>query len=101
MGFVTERCLPWMRPVAYYTTLVTNLWGFLDAVRRYPSLPEIDSFHFVKQMILLTAKVLSLAIGFEWRKASTMLPTSIALSVFVFVGNFLFVSCYVIALPLD
>jgi hypothetical protein len=46
-----------------YLSLVTNLWGGLDALLRYPAAHSLDSFFTAKQLLLLTAKTIGYAFG--------------------------------------
>jgi hypothetical protein len=46
-----------------YLSLVTNLWGGLDALLRYPAAHSLESAFTAKQLLLLTAKTIAYAIG--------------------------------------
>lgn len=41
-----------------------NLWGYVDAVYRFPSVPELESFFCLKLVICVIAKTVVYSIGF-------------------------------------
>lgn len=51
------------RPWVAYLSLVTNLWGGLDALLRYPAAHPLESLFTAKQLSLLTAKTIGYAFG--------------------------------------
>eukprot|EP00747_Dinoflagellata_sp_TGD_P031730 gnl/TRDRNA2_/TRDRNA2_135515_c0_seq1.p1 gnl/TRDRNA2_/TRDRNA2_135515_c0~~gnl/TRDRNA2_/TRDRNA2_135515_c0_seq1.p1 ORF type:complete len:228 (-),score=35.59 gnl/TRDRNA2_/TRDRNA2_135515_c0_seq1:340-1023(-) len=60
IGFTTVGfTYPWV----CYVSLLTNLWGGLDAVLRFPAGHDLESFFSVKQFMLLLVKTFSYAFG--------------------------------------
>jgi hypothetical protein len=57
----TGRMCGWMA----WVILVGNVWGFLDAVLRFPVFHDVSSFFTLKQCSLVTFKVVCLRYGFE------------------------------------
>lgn len=55
----------WQSRLMLCTLLLTNGWGWLDAVRRFPSLPRADSFFIRKQVALLLAKLVLMALSIK------------------------------------
>lgn len=52
---------PWVA----YLSVVTNLWGGLDALLRYPAAHSLESLFTAKQLLLLTAKTIGYAFGMK------------------------------------
>lgn len=52
---------PWVLAVIF----VANVWGMLDAFLRFPVVHDIDSLFGLKQVILITLKLIGYAIGFH------------------------------------
>mmetsp|Transcript_35799 Transcript_35799/g.102890 ORF Transcript_35799/g.102890 Transcript_35799/m.102890 type:complete len:222 (+) Transcript_35799:82-747(+) len=52
---------PWMLAVI----LISNCWGMMDAFLRFPVVHSIDSLFGLKQVVLITAKLIGYALGFR------------------------------------
>lgn len=85
-----------MRRWVVGVVLFTNVWGGLDALLRYPSVYDLDSFFSVKQLGLLLAKSFSYAIGIIHFK----LHVAVSLIVLLLISWGLVV-VYLMALPPD
>lgn len=48
-----------------FVVLITNAWGMLDALLRFPIIHDIDSFFGLKQVALIAVKLAGYALGFE------------------------------------
>jgi len=55
----------WQSRLMSCTLLLTNGWGWLDAVWRFPKPPRADSFFTRKQVALLLAKLALMALSFK------------------------------------
>ncbi|CAK0816237.1 unnamed protein product [Prorocentrum cordatum] len=86
------RMYGWMVPVI----LVGNVWGFLDAVLRFPIVYDVGTFFTLKQCFLVTGKVVCLSCGFEDLNYESMLWLLVVLVV-----NAFFPLLYTLALPID
>jgi len=88
----TGHMYGWMVPVI----LVGNVWGFLDAVLRFPIVYDVGTFFTLKQCFLVTFKVVSLSCGFEDLNYENMLWL-----LAILVVNAFFPLLYTLALPID
>lgn len=86
------RMYGWMVPVI----LVGNVWGFLDAVLRFPIVYDVGTFFTLKQCFLVTFKVVCLSCGFADLNYENMLWLLVILVV-----NAFFPLLYTLALPID
>lgn len=90
----TESLRPWM----VFPISIVNIWGYTDAVLRFPVIHQIDSFFTVKNLVLLAFKVAMLAFGF--RKLDIV--SNACLMVFLMVMNVLGLpALYFAALPVE
>jgi len=67
MATVAEYSLIYLDLLHWWMAIVLficNFWGFLDALLRFPVLHDFDTAFSVKQVVLLCAKMASLALGF-------------------------------------
>ena len=44
--------------------MIVNVWGYLDAVLRFPSVPQLESFFCLKPIIGVILKTVAYSIGF-------------------------------------
>jgi len=90
----TDSIHPWFA----FSIVFVNIWGYLDAVMRFPVVHDIESFFVVKNVILMAGKVGMLAFGFK--KLAFINNTCVML--FFMVMNLIGIpSLYLVALPLD
>jgi hypothetical protein len=88
----TGRMHVWM----LWVILISNLWGFLDAVLRFPLVYDVGTFFTLKQCLLVTLKVVCLACGFEDLDYENLMWLLVVLVV-----NAFFPLLYTLALPID
>jgi len=88
----TGHMYGWMVPVIF----VGNVWGFLDAVMRFPIVYDVGTFFTLKQCFLVTFKVVCLSCGFEDLNYENMMWLLVILVV-----NAFFPLLYTLALPID
>mmetsp|Transcript_2997 Transcript_2997/g.5236 ORF Transcript_2997/g.5236 Transcript_2997/m.5236 type:complete len:206 (-) Transcript_2997:25-642(-) len=82
-------------PWAVGFLVLTNGWGWLDAVLRYPLLHDIDSFFTLKNMLLILLKILWLILVFMRSKTN---PVSFVICAMLAIIAPMF---YAMMLPLD
>jgi hypothetical protein len=67
---VFAHCLGYTRSFVLPLVTFINVYGYCDAVLRFPSIPRLDSFFAAKLLICLIAKTVVYATGFihihEW-----------------------------------
>lgn len=76
--------------------MLCDLWGSVDAILRYPSVYDFNSFFSLKQVVLLIAKTCSYAFGIT----NFNLPIAICL-ILVLLFTWLLPMMYLVALPFD
>lgn len=86
------RMCDWMGRVI----LVGNVWGFLDAVLRFPRIYNVNAFFTLKQCLLVALKVICLTYSFKDLNYENMVWLFALLLV-----NILFPLVYVMALPVE
>ncbi|CAK0856350.1 unnamed protein product [Prorocentrum cordatum] len=89
----------WVGYVSVWTVwviLVCSVWGFIDAVLRYPIVYDPGSFFVIKQCVLLCLKVVCMACGLEALDKDGILRL-----LTLFVANATFPLLYTLALPIS
>jgi len=88
----TGRMYEWM----VWVILICNVWGFLDAVMRFPIVYDVGTFFTLKQCFLVTFKVVCLSCGFE-----DLDYVNVMWLLVILVVNAFFPLLYTLALPID
>lgn len=85
-----------VRSWVMWVSLLTNFWGALDAVLRFPAAHDLESFFSLKQLFLLLTKTFSFGLGMVSFKSHLWLL------LFLLVSNiWMWPMLYFMALPMD
>ncbi|CAD7937715.1 unnamed protein product [Amoebophrya sp. A25] len=54
-----------LRDWAFWCVMFCNFWGMFDAILRFPTVHELDSFFSLKMIVLVALKTMTYAVGFK------------------------------------